>query len=78
MLTCTRQCGEDFELTWSGHGDGDLQSDLVNENNTLMSSLVLPASPVPSDELTCLVLREGGVVKSKSWHSVSRTYALCY
>ncbi|XP_075883004.1 uncharacterized protein LOC142888514 isoform X2 [Nelusetta ayraudi] len=71
VLTCTRQCGEDFELTWSGHGDGDLQSDLVNESNTLMSRLVLPASPVPSDELTCLVLREGGVVKSKSWHSVS-------
>lgn len=76
VLTCTRQCGKDFNLTWAGLGSSGLQGDWMKGNNTLMSNLVLPALPTASGDLTCSVLREGGVVTSKRWRRMSCTCAL--
>lgn len=78
VLTCTRECEKDFSLTWSGSGKNSWQSGLMNVNNTLRNKLVLPALSVASDELSCLVLREGDVMASKKWRTVNCEYAPRY
>lgn len=75
VLTCTRECEQDFSLTWSGNGKNSWQSGLMNENNTLRNRLVVPFLSAASDELTCLVLREGHVMTSKKWRAVNCKYA---
>lgn len=77
VLTCTRECEKDFSLTWSGSGKNSWQSGLMNVNNTLRNKLVLPALSVASDELSCLVLREGDMMASKKWRTVNCEYASC-
>lgn len=75
VLTCTRGCEEDFSLTWSGNGKNSWQSGSMNENNTLRRKLVVPVLSATSEELTCLVLREGHVMASKKWHTIYCKYA---
>ncbi|XP_041799063.1 uncharacterized protein LOC121610833 [Chelmon rostratus] len=70
VLTCSQECEKDFNLTWSGSSRNSWQSSLISDNNTLIKRLFLPVSPVTSDELTCLVHREGDVMASKRWPTV--------
>lgn len=76
VLTCTKECGKEFNLTWSEGSQNSWQSGLMNHNNTLIKRLFLPV--LSSDELTCFVHREGDVMASKKWRAVNRKYALCY
>ena len=78
VLTCSKDCSKDFNLTWSEGGQASWQSGLLRENNTLMKRIFVPVLSTASDELTCTVRREGAVVASKKWHTVSRKYASCY
>ncbi|XP_070692071.1 uncharacterized protein [Pempheris klunzingeri] len=68
VLTCTKECEKDFNLTWSGSSQNSWQSGLIIGNNTLINRLFLT---VASDELTCFVQREGAVMASKKWHTVN-------
>ncbi|XP_047216214.1 uncharacterized protein LOC124865282 isoform X3 [Girardinichthys multiradiatus] len=70
LLTCAKECEENFNLTWSGSSREGWQGRLLNVNNTLINELLLPVWPVSSDEITCSVYREGSLMASKSWHSV--------
>ncbi|XP_056237166.1 uncharacterized protein LOC130172445 isoform X2 [Seriola aureovittata] len=70
VLTCTEQCDKDFNLTWSGSSQNSWQSNL-NDNNTLKSKLVLPVCSMRSEEITCVVQREGAVMAAKKWRSVN-------
>ncbi|MEQ2157292.1 hypothetical protein GOODEAATRI_000375, partial [Goodea atripinnis] len=70
LLTCAKECEENFNLTWSGSSQEGWQGKLLNVNNTLISELLFPVWPVSSDEITCSVYREGSLMASKSWHSV--------
>ncbi|XP_022624217.1 uncharacterized protein LOC111238809 isoform X1 [Seriola dumerili] len=71
VLTCTEQCDKDFNLTWSGSSQNSWQSNLMNDNNTLKSKLVLPVCSMRSEEITCIVQREGAVMAAKKWPSVN-------
>ncbi len=71
-LTCSRECEKDFNLSWSGCSQNSWQSGLMSENNTLVKRLFLPVSSMTSEEITCLVRREGEVMASKRWHTVNR------
>ena len=76
VLTCTKKCEKDFDLTWSGGSQNSWQSGSMNDNNTLINRLFHPDCSM-TDELTCFVHREGGVVASKKWRTVNRKYASC-
>ncbi|XP_074510067.1 uncharacterized protein LOC141779222 [Sebastes fasciatus] len=69
VLTCTKECGKEFNLTWSEGSQNSWQSGLMNHNNTLIKRLFLPV--LSSDELTCFVHREGDVMASKKWRAVN-------
>ncbi|XP_071326369.1 uncharacterized protein cyp21a2 isoform X3 [Trachinotus anak] len=71
VLTCTKQCDKDFNLTWSGSSQDSWQSSLMNESNTLKKKLVLPICSMRSEEITCAVQREGAVMALKKWRSVN-------
>ncbi|MEQ2296683.1 hypothetical protein AMECASPLE_027102 [Ameca splendens] len=78
LLTCAKECEENFNLTWSGSSQEGWQGRLLNVNNTLISELLLPVWPVSSDEITCSVYREGSLMASKSWHSVKSLQTLAW
>ena len=78
VLTCSKECKNDFNLTWSEAGQASWQSGLLHENNTLIKRIFVPVLSTASGELTCTVRREGAVVASKKWHTVNRKYASCY
>lgn len=74
VLTCAKECEKAFNLTWSGSSQNSWQSGLMNDSNTLVNRLFLPAM---LDELTCFVHREGDVMASKKWRAVNSEYASC-
>lgn len=78
VLTCTKECGKDFNLTWSGGSHNSRQSGLMYDKNTLINRLFLPLLSMASAELTCFVHREGDVMASKKWRTINRKYKLCY
>ncbi len=78
VLTCAKDCKKDLNLTWSGADQNSRQSSLMNVNNTLIKRLFLPVLSVTSEEITCLVHREGEVMASKQWHTVNCKHAPCY
>ncbi|XP_054477961.1 uncharacterized protein LOC129109844 isoform X2 [Anoplopoma fimbria] len=69
VLTCTKECGKDLNLTWSGGSQNSWQSGLMNVKNSLINRLFLPVSAMTSDELICFVHRESDVMASKKWHT---------
>ncbi|XP_030250557.1 uncharacterized protein LOC115567845 isoform X2 [Sparus aurata] len=71
VLTCSKECEKDFNLTWSEGGQASWQSGLLRENNTLIKRIFVPVLSTASDELTCTVRREGAVVASKKRHTVN-------
>ncbi|XP_035020408.2 uncharacterized protein LOC118114205 isoform X2 [Hippoglossus stenolepis] len=71
VLTCTNTCDKDFNLTWSGEGQTIWQSGLINHSNTLINTLILPVCSRSSAEIKCSVHREGVVMATKEWGSVS-------
>ncbi|XP_029308252.1 uncharacterized protein LOC115021757 isoform X2 [Cottoperca gobio] len=70
VLTCTKDCGKDFNLTWSGGSHNSWQSGLMHDNNTLINRLFLPVFSM-TDEITCFVQREGEVMASKKWRIIN-------
>ncbi|KAM8734591.1 uncharacterized protein AB9X84_023365 [Acanthopagrus schlegelii] len=71
VLTCSKECKNDFNLTWSEAGQASWQSGLLHENNTLIKRIFVPVLSTASGELTCTVRREGAVVASKKWHTIN-------
>ncbi|XP_078109289.1 uncharacterized protein LOC144519765 [Sander vitreus] len=71
VLTCTEECGKDFNLTWSGGSHNSRQSGLMYDKNTLINRLFLPLLSMASAELTCFVHREGDVMASKKWRTIN-------
>ncbi|KAM4581611.1 uncharacterized protein PAE49_006091 isoform 2-T2 [Odontesthes bonariensis] len=71
VLTCAKECEEDFNLTWSGTKKEQIsrQSGLMTVSNTLKRVLFLPVWPRSSDEIACTVRREGALMASKKWRS---------
>ncbi|KAI9536508.1 hypothetical protein NQZ68_032303 [Dissostichus eleginoides] len=69
VLTCSKECGKDFDLLWSGGSHNSWQSGLIHVNNTLLNKLFLPVLSV-TGELTCSIQREGEVMASKKWRSI--------
>ncbi|GLD50461.1 uncharacterized protein AKAME5_003015300, partial [Lates japonicus] len=70
VLTCTKKCDQDFNLTWSGSSQNGRQTGSVVENNSLINRQIFPACLTGSEEITCSVQREGAVMASKKWRSV--------
>ncbi|XP_031708340.1 uncharacterized protein LOC116386357 isoform X2 [Anarrhichthys ocellatus] len=70
VLTCTKECGKDINLTWSRGSQNTWQSRLMNVNNSLINRLFLPVLSTTSDEFICFVHRESDVMASKKWHTV--------
>ncbi|XP_054869710.1 uncharacterized protein LOC129349682 isoform X2 [Amphiprion ocellaris] len=68
VLTCATECEKDFNLTFSGGVQKGWQSGLMNVNNTFIKKLFLSDW---SHEISCSVHREGALMASKKWHSVS-------
>ncbi|XP_034731019.1 uncharacterized protein LOC117946764 [Etheostoma cragini] len=68
VLICTKECGKDFNLTWSG---GNLDSRPSYDKNTLTNRLSFPLLSMASAELTCFVYREGDVMASKKWRTIN-------
>ncbi|XP_015257363.1 PREDICTED: uncharacterized protein LOC107102533 isoform X1 [Cyprinodon variegatus] len=75
VLTCAKECEENFNLSWSGSNQEDWRGRLLNVNNTLLNKLRLSVWP---DEITCSVYREGSLMASKSWHSVKSKQILTW
>lgn len=75
VLTCAKECENDFSLTWSGSDQKGWQSELLRVNNTVIMKLQLQVQSTRSDEITCTAHREGARVASKKWRSVNRMYA---
>ncbi|CAJ1061685.1 uncharacterized protein LOC117822273 isoform X7 [Xyrichtys novacula] len=71
VLTCSTECEEDFELTWTGGGSKSTQSSLIRTNNTLIRSLFVPSLSMASNELVCSVHREGELMASKIWQATN-------
>ncbi|XP_065814357.1 uncharacterized protein [Labrus bergylta] len=72
VLKCSKECGKDLNLTWSGNVSNSLQSGFMDtKNNTLIKRIDVPFLSMASDELTCSVHREGELMASKRWHTVN-------
>ncbi|KAL6109080.1 uncharacterized protein ACO6RY_12290 [Pungitius sinensis] len=71
VLTCTKECGKDITLTWSGDIRNGWQSRSMKVNNLLTNSLFLPVLSMASDEFTCFVHRDSDVMASKKWHTAN-------
>ncbi|KAM6994707.1 uncharacterized protein LKV04_007052 [Tautogolabrus adspersus] len=72
VLTCSKECGKDLNLTWSGNVSKRLQSGFMDtKNNTLIKRIDVPSLSMASDELTCSVHREGELMTSKRWRTVN-------
>ncbi|XP_040022028.2 uncharacterized protein LOC120811017 [Gasterosteus aculeatus] len=67
VLTCTKECGKDVTLTWSGSRQGHL----MRVNNSLTNRLFLPDLSMAPAEFTCSVHRDSDVMASKKWHTVN-------
>ncbi|KAM4735582.1 uncharacterized protein FYW61_006033 isoform 2-T2 [Anableps anableps] len=78
VLTCAKECEENFNLTWSGSNQDGWEGNLLNVNNTLINELLLPVWPVRSDVIICSVYREGSLMASKSWSSVKSLQTLVW
>lgn len=76
VLTCSKDCKKDLNLTWSGADQNSVQSGLMSVNNTLTKRLFLPVLSMTSEKITCLVHREGEVMASKRWHTVNCKHAV--
>ncbi|XP_059194728.1 uncharacterized protein LOC131975919 [Centropristis striata] len=70
VLSCSNECGKDFNLTWSGGSPNSWQSGLINADDTLTNRLFLPLIST-TDEITCSVHREGEVMASMKWRTVN-------
>ncbi|XP_022074786.2 uncharacterized protein LOC110969060 [Acanthochromis polyacanthus] len=68
VLTCATECEKDFSLSFSGAVQIGWQSGLMNVNNTFIKKLFLSDW---SHEISCSVHREGALMASKKWRSVS-------
>lgn len=74
MLTCAAECEKDSSLAWRGGGADGRQNTSGSVRGALENRLVLPGSPAPADDLTCLVLVDGVVMASRKWHANDREY----